>query len=92
MKINALHRAVLQTYANQNFAYLADREVLPLPDIYALGDGLLTFLLIELLDEEGCDGLPDAMHRLTGAKDDIDVALEALTVLNDEIEQRLKTS
>lgn len=55
MKINQYHRAVLQDYSNGDHAYLGELEVVDIEEIRAVGDGLLTFLMLELSDEEGCE-------------------------------------
>lgn len=86
MKINDMHRAVLQDYADGAFAHLTKQDTVNLPD--ELDDDLLTFILMELSTDEGCDSLQEGIHRIERARDDLDVCLTALKHLQSELESR----
>lgn len=76
--LNDMQRAVLQDYATGDFAYLiAD----PPRDLSALGDTLLSFILIELSENEDCEGVEDAIRRLKNGQDDLEQALASLRAL-----------
>lgn len=87
MILNSFQKAVLGTYQNGDFAYLADDGVIA--DPYDLGDTLLTFLLIELSTGEDCDTLEDADGRLRSANKDIKAGLKAIKALRHAIEDKL---
>ena len=65
--MNIFQKTVLQVYANGEFAHLSDMENLELAQVQNLGDTLLTFLLIELSDNEDCDGPYEATRRVQAA-------------------------
>ncbi len=67
--LNDYQKHVLRTYADGDFAYLADQETLARD--FDFGDTLLNFLMVELSTEEDCDEADVAIQRLTTARDDI---------------------
>ena len=85
--LNDFQKAVLQDYSNGEYAYLIEGGVIENP--FDLGDTLLTFLLIELSTPEGCESIDTAEARLNGARDEIDVALEAIDKLSEAIAEKL---
>lgn len=89
MQINAYHRAILDTYADGDFAYLANLDAVDKDELVALGDPLLTFMLIELSEEEACENLEQGIDRLDTARNELDVAIAALNSINEEISRRL---
>lgn len=86
MKINDMHRAVLQDYANGAFAHLTKQDTVNLP--HELDDDLLIFILMELSTDEGCDSLEEGIHRIERARDDLDVCLTVLKHLQSELQSR----
>lgn len=79
--------AVLNDYDDGDHADLiAMGEI---PDDYDYGDGLLKVILIELSDEENCESVEMGLGRLQTAKDDIDVAYEALMKISVFIDEKV---
>jgi hypothetical protein len=75
MKLNHWQKAILRDYADGDFSYLADHDEIWNPA--ELGDALLSFLLIELSTEEGCETFDDATDRITSGQRDLEAALQA---------------
>lgn len=88
MILNAFQKAVLEDYSDGDYAYLAEDGAIE--DVMALGDTLLSFMLIELSNKEGCSTIGDAEGRLHSAHAEIDVALAALDKLAEVIAEKLE--
>lgn len=90
MKLNQYQRAVLNDYSDGEFAHLSKQE--GIRDVASLGDGLLSFILVELSDKEDCESAHHARRRMERAKDDLGVAITALEALEAEISLRERQS
>ena len=74
---NAFQIAVLETYSNGEFSYLASVPIAEFETSLArCGDTLLHFILHELSPTEGCHTRSDAILRLASAAE----AIDAITV------------
>lgn len=71
--MNPYQRAALKVYANGDFNHLVDEVVFK-----DLGDSLLTFVLIELSTNEGCEDLETAKQRIRTGIEDLQGVLDAL--------------
>lgn len=75
--LNDAQNAVLETYANGDFAHLIEcptKEALDV-ELENCGDGLLRFLMVELADQEDCFGLEEAVRRIKSAIEDLEGAM-----------------
>lgn len=90
MKLNEMQKAVLRDYADGQFAYLIDTDLTAWKHHEIFDDMLLIFILMELSDNEDCENVDMGTDRLTCAKDDIDVALQALEKLQEAIAAKIE--
>lgn len=93
MKLNDMQRAVLKDYANGEFAGFLDYEDNPMTnfdkeDFDTMGDGLLTFILIELGNKEDCENAHQGIDRMRRARDELDLCVELLEKLANELTSR----
>lgn len=88
MILNDYQKAVLADYDDGEFAHLIEEGAIENP--LGLGDTLLSFMLIELSDSEGCENIEIAWHRLDTAKDEIDVALKALMKIYEAMREQIR--
>lgn len=87
MILNSFQIAMLETYSDGDYAYMADDGFVL--DPLDVGDTLLSFLLIELSSSEVCVTLDDAQSRLKRAGKDIKVALKAIKLIRRAMEDKL---
>ena len=82
-KLNPYQRAALKTYSGGEYAHLAEceSEREARVEIADLGDGFLTYLLIELSDKEDCESAKEALMRLQNVIDDAQCAFDAVTAM-----------
>ena len=82
MALNSAQKKMLEVYASGDFAHLIE-EVAKGTDAIALsrdlGDGLLTFLLIELSNNEDCDSDETALDRLRTVVRDCEAIIQAIS-------------
>jgi hypothetical protein len=78
--LNIYQRQVLELYHDGDFLHLLDVEEF---DYYDLGDTLLTFILTELITEDGDETPADYTDRLQTGMLDLEVALRAVENLQD---------
>jgi hypothetical protein len=73
--MNPWQKAVCETYGGGDYRHLK-RNPRWEDKLDDLGDGLFTFLMIELSDTEDCEDAQTALQRLEAARDDIDQAID----------------
>ena len=88
MTLNEMQKAVLRDYQYGEFAYFIEEPPEDWSNCFA-GDTLLAFMMIELSDTEDCEDINMGILRLNSAKDDIDVALQALEKLQEAIAAKI---
>ncbi|MGO9232571.1 MAG: hypothetical protein ACLP4V_00180 [Methylocella sp.] len=77
--LNAFQIAALETYSNGEFFYLTSVPIGEFETSLArCGDTLLQFILHELSTTEGCHTRSDAILRLAGAAEEIDMIVATL--------------
>ena len=88
--LNEFQRAVLTDYSDGDFSWIiAALDGGSVVDFNSLGDGLLTFLLVELSNSESCETVADAESRLETIHDEIEVCLDAIQKLADAIQNKV---
>jgi len=55
-------------------------------DVKNVGDGLFTFVMVELADSEDCNNKAIALERLEKARDQLEELVDAITDMPDEDE------
>jgi hypothetical protein len=85
MILNKWQKEVLRDYGDGDFAHYADTDEISNP--LALGDTLLSFILIELSEEEDCDSPEEGIKRLHRAHMDIQVAMNACIKIDETIDK-----
>jgi len=71
--INIYQRLALDVYGDGDFSYI---ETYSFDDKH--GDALLTFVLAELSDAEGCEDMETAVSRIEKGIEDLQTVLRAL--------------
>jgi hypothetical protein len=85
MILNKWQKEVLRDYGDGEFAHYAETDEISNPLV--LGDTLLSFMLIELSEEEDCDSPEEGIKRLHRAHMDIQVAMTACNRIDDNLEK-----
>lgn len=70
MALNEFQLVAREAYAQGDFSHT--------DEIFDVGDGLYTAIMVELSDNEDCENLETAIQRLEAMRRDIDTVLEAL--------------
>ena len=86
MKLNYMQKVVLRDYGDGDYAYLIDEG--EIQDHRTLGDSLLSFMLVELSNDEDCQDIDEGLNRLLRGHKDLTVAMQALAALKEEILHR----
>lgn len=83
-ELTPYQRAALDAYADGDFAYI-DSYPYKHGDQFLVdvGDGLLTFIMIELSSNEDCENLAVAIQRIESGIRDLQTVLEALQKLEE---------
>lgn len=79
--MNAFQKKLCETYAGGEFAHFAEKPDQWRDAIKDCGDGLFSFLMIELSDKEDCENLDTAIQRLESAGAQIQKALSDISRL-----------
>ncbi len=88
LHLNAFQTAVLETYSNGEFSYLASVPIAEFETSLArCGDTLLHFILHELSASDGCHTRSDAILRLASAAEEIDTIIGTLHSARHETSQ-----
>lgn len=81
MILNAWQRAVARTYDDGDYAYLCDQAEVTREELADCGDTLFVFLMIELSDQENCEGEEEAIRRVARAREQLDAAIAVMEAL-----------
>lgn len=81
MRLNTWQMAIVRTYGDGDYAYLADRGNISSSDLEDCGDTLFRFLIVELANSEDCESLEEAIRRVGRARDQLDDAIGVLEAL-----------
>ena len=82
MALNAAQKKMLEVYASGDFAHLIEDDAKGADALELsrdLGDGLLTFLLVELSKDEDCDSDEEAISRLNTIIADCNAIIQAIS-------------
>lgn len=80
--LNPFQRVLARVYGDGAFAHVASLE-----EARGVGDGLFTFLMVELSDREDCQTPDDATRRLVDAIEDIRKVLHILEAIQADPSQ-----
>lgn len=88
-RLNAYQKAAVSVYGEGDFAYLADMEFKNYDEFHSrvrsCGDGLLTFMLLELADSD-CASVEEARNHISRVIDSMNDVLGELHKIEDEPE------
>ena len=89
MQLNSYQRAILMGYHNGQHSHLAAKKEIDLHELDEIGDPLLTYLMVELIDADKPDGLQQTINTFITSRDELDVCIRVLEQINNAISSRL---